>query len=116
MMRQWIADTLRAVAWKIAPTEAYRRVRAIRGDALPSPEMFAAIAEARRRRGSTIRGERDVAERRTWPLDDVVGRPDDLPTVCLTHQRFVPCRSGCHLSSDPGDVAAVRAYQERGEQ
>lgn len=43
---------------------------------------------------------------------------DDLPTVCVTHLRFVPCRKSgqffapCSLSTHPDAVAAVRNYQE----
>lgn len=39
----------------------------------------------------------------------------DEVTVCLTHRRFVPCRrmDGCQWSSEPGDVADVREWQNR---
>lgn len=34
--------------------------------------------------------------------------------VCVTHLRFVPCRSddGCVVSLDPEDVHRVRLYQQ----
>jgi hypothetical protein len=35
-------------------------------------------------------------------------------TVCVTHQRFIPCRkleAGCRFSSDAGDVAQVMRDQ-----
>lgn len=39
---------------------------------------------------------------------------DDLPTVCVVHLRFIPCRApeGCSLSSHPDAVTAVRNYQQ----
>lgn len=41
--------------------------------------------------------------------------PIDLnaPMVCVTHQRFIPCRvdDGCRMSQEPADVEAVRRYQ-----
>lgn len=39
---------------------------------------------------------------------------DDLPAVCMTHGRFVPCRrrtEKCETTTDPIKVAAVRFYQ-----
>lgn len=42
---------------------------------------------------------------------------DDLPTVCITHLRFVPCRGTqwrehpCVESTHPDAVAAVRNFQ-----
>jgi hypothetical protein len=40
---------------------------------------------------------------------------DVLPTVCLDHLRFIPCRrckygDEMHWSNDPDDVARVAAY------
>jgi hypothetical protein len=39
--------------------------------------------------------------------------PDDLPWVCLTHHRFIPCRRDgtCFTSNRPEAVALIRAYQ-----
>lgn len=42
---------------------------------------------------------------------------DDLPTVCVQHLRFIPCRPGmrtndCQLSTHPDAVMAVRRHQE----
>jgi hypothetical protein len=42
---------------------------------------------------------------------------DDLPTVCVTHLRFIPCRGtawrehACVDSTHPDAVAAVRNFQ-----
>lgn len=45
-----------------------------------------------------------------WPRN-----PDEeCATVCKAHKRFIPCRGDeaeCQWSSEPGDVAMVRAYQ-----
>lgn len=43
----------------------------------------------------------------------------DTPRVCVTHQRFVPCRHGsdespCEYSDDPQDVERVRDFQRDG--
>ena len=42
---------------------------------------------------------------------------DELPTVCRTHRRFIPCRhssaeSPCEHTSDPVVVLEVREYQQ----
>ncbi len=38
---------------------------------------------------------------------------DGWPVVCVTHRRFIPCRSrdGCVMSTEPSDVDDVRRYQ-----
>jgi hypothetical protein len=46
-----------------------------------------------------------------------LGLYDDLPTVCVAHMRFIPCRhegasTPCELSSNQTDVEAVRSYQQ----
>lgn len=43
-----------------------------------------------------------------------LGDPGDMyPAVCLTHKRFIPCRSndGCVVSSNELDVQMIREYQ-----
>lgn len=53
-------------------------------------------------------------ERKVWDMPYVT---DDLPTVCITHLRFVPCRGTqwrehpCVDSTHPDAVAAVRNFQ-----
>jgi hypothetical protein len=42
--------------------------------------------------------------------------PDDKITVCITHKRFIPCRTGvgCVLSVDARDVEMVRRHHSFG--
>lgn len=50
------------------------------------------------------------------PEEDEVDVNDyeDLPTVCVTHLRFIPCRTddGCQTSTHPDAVTAVRNFQQ----
>lgn len=78
---------------------------------MPEPEP-AWVQELRALTDST-----GVAAPETWMPS---GEWDDLPTVCITHLRFVPCRGtqwrehACQLSTHPDAVTAVRSYQSGG--
>lgn len=55
-------------------------------------------------------------EARQEALSELAELSNSLPEVpalvCVTHLRFVPCRSdGCVLSAEAGDVARVAAWQ-----
>jgi hypothetical protein len=49
--------------------------------------------------------------------DDYLENYSVSATVCLTHMRFIPCRTdnGCKFSTEQEDIRAVTAYQKGGE-
>jgi hypothetical protein len=48
-------------------------------------------------------------------IGEEAGLYDIGPQVCVTHQRFLPCRKadGCVPSGDQADIAQVAAYQDQ---
>lgn len=67
--------------------------------------------------GDTLDDEATRKQRRE-ALDELLSLPLEpyATTVCVTHRRFIPCRTedGCVLSSEPSDVDAVYAWQSDG--
>lgn len=69
-------------------------------------EVLAMAEDIRVAQGEKVMGPVDMC-----PPDE------DLPMVCVTHLRHVPCRGGgltaddCKMSTHPDAVAAVRSYQ-----
>ena len=73
--------------------------------------------------GSAFREAVELHERvaeglksKVWLDDKTYEIHDDLPTVCIRHRRFVPCRHGgpddpCLDTTDPRAVALVQHYQ-----
>lgn len=76
-------------------------------------EVLRMAADIRADQAEKVMGPVDMCP----PEEDTHDPDDDLPTVCVTHLRHVPCRGtswredDCQLSSHPDAVTAVRRYQ-----